>query len=473
MARFSSWNVAGSDASLRASTHRRALARLARLVVCVFVGMSARGEAQGLAGDPEPTPRQLVVDPLGQPSGQQGLRLTLSAFEAYSRNNLSRTPSTTTVDPTDPSAPIYQQSGFYSGATGALNFGLSRRRGRAAFGVNARTGLNAYSRGSRLLLTNGTGANASLPLGRRTDLDASGSFSYAPFYNFGPLGALDPAVGSSNGFGAIDPNVEFAVRPIRMFRYGTQIGLNHVISRRSSLSGYFTETFTAFPEVEPNRHGRSVGVRFTRSMSQNLSLHFGYAFGRGETASSNVRPQTHNIDIGANYGRALSFSPRTTFRFSTGSTLLADGGAGSRIVFDRRHFRLTGSANLVHDIGRTWSLRLDYLRGWDFVDLFESPFFHDTVTIGLGGSLGRRATFGARAGYLKGSVGGFSSDQQDAWTGSSVLRVALGRAFSFYTQYNYYQYQFSNVSQLPAGYPTALARSGARVGLSASVPLFR
>ena len=104
--------------------------------------------------------------------------------------------------------------------------------------------------------------------------------------------------------------------------------------------------------------------------------------------------------------------------------------------------------------------------------MFVAPVFVDTVTVGVGGSLNLRTTVGADMSYLHGAFGGSTSDAQNAWSATSMLRIQVSRPFSFYAQYHYYRYEFTNVSQLPGGLPQGLKRDGVRVGLTLDVPLF-
>src|SRR6185503_13127300 len=137
--------------------------------------------------------------------------------------------------------------------------------------------------------------------------------------------------------------------------------------------------------------------------------------------------------------KALAFSRRTTFRFSTGSTLMTRGPTASQVVEGRRDFRLTGSASLNYQIGRSWSARLLYRRGWNYVDGLTDPLFEDAATAGVGGQISRRITAGVTASYMHGKMG-FSDQRYDSFNGSSVVRVALSRLASAYAQYVYYRY---------------------------------
>lgn len=446
--------------------HRAAFARLAVIAPCLVLAPMARATgAQGLPPvTSSPPARQIVTNPLAPPS-RQGLELTLSGSEAYERNDLGGLQASTSA-----SIPIYQKSGFFGNATAGLGFNISRQRGLATFSANANGDANAHTSSGRVLVTAGSGLNASLPIGRRTTIDGSGTFGYAPYYGFGLFPALG-ALGSTVGNAVLDPNINFAIRPTRILQLGTRVGLSHQLSMRSSIGAHFGESHTYFEGDQPTQQGRDVGGQYSHVLTRSMTVRVGYTLQAGATSLAGVRPMTHNIDAGVNYSKALSFARKTTVGFSTGSALLSDG-TGSGLVIDRTHFRLTGSAHLDHQIGRSWSAQAVYNRGFEFVDMFVAPAFVDSVTFGVGGALNRRTTVGTDVSYLHGAFGGLTSDQQDAWSASSMVRIQMARTFSFFAQYHYYWYEFTNVSQLPGGLPQALKRDGAQVGLTLSVPLF-
>ena len=69
--------------------------------------------------------------------------------------------------------------------------------------------------------------------------------------------------------------------------------------------------------------------------------------------SSNVdgRPrEVHDINVGMSYGRALSFSRRTSLQFSTGSTIMVSQNFTAAESDPRARFHLLGNAVLVHEL---------------------------------------------------------------------------------------------------------------------------
>jgi hypothetical protein len=460
------------------STLRRA-AVLRLALAMPLVGLALMVRVAGAQGLPpiatSPPPRQIVTNPT-MPASPVGLSLTLSAYESYDRNDLGGVLTGTQTGTTQASTPVYQQTGYYGGASGGLDFGFSRQQGRATFSAGAHGDASIHSSNDRVLVTAGIDVSGGVPIGRRTTIDGSGSFGYAPYYNFGIFPQLASVPGAGNA--AFDPSLNLAVAPTRILQLGGRVGLGHQLSLRSSVGINFGENHTYFEGSVPTQRGRSVGGQFSHQVSQYMTARLGYTLQTGTTDFSSIRPTAHNIDIGFNYSRALSFARKTTVGFSTGSALLSDG-AGAGIQFDRRHFRVTGSAHLDHQIGRSWSAQAAYNRGFEFVDLFVAPVFVDAVTFGVGGSLTRSLSVGANASYSRGTFGfttpgtpSTPSDHQDAWGATSALRMQVARFFSVYGEYHYYWYEFTSGSQLPGGIPQALRRSGARAGVSTSLQLF-
>ncbi|HUR00038.1 MAG TPA: hypothetical protein VM166_11335 [Gemmatimonadaceae bacterium] len=415
-----------------------------------------------------PPARFVLSDPMA-PSRDQGLELTLSASEAYDRNNLTPALQTSSQNGVL-TTPVYLKGGLHTRGQASLNYSYGKQGVRSSFSANANSAMSAYSKSDRVLVTAGADIAEGLSLGPRTSIQATQTFSYAPFYNFALFQGSNQLQEANLVTSAI-PNIDFAAVATQTYRYGLTSGLTHQMSKRSSLGFNYGVNYTDFGGIR-GLIDQHAGVRYSQSLSQGLSLHLGYGHSIGDYAAIGVRPETHDIDIGVNYSKALSFSRRTTFGFSTGSTLMTGGSTASQAVTGRKDFRLTGSARLNHQIGRTWSARLSYVRGWNYVDGFTHPLFEDSATVGVGGEISQRVTAGASASYVYGKIG-FSDQRYDSFSGSSVVRVAVSRVASVYAQYVFYRYQFPDPTALPPGFPSFFARNGARVGFSLRLPLVR
>jgi hypothetical protein len=272
----------------------------------------------------------------------------------------------------------------------------------------------------------------------------------------------------------VDPNINQAVYPNRTYSYGLSTSLSYQLSRRSSLSLGYDQRYTDFPAGQQDLRDYTASARFGHRLTRDVGVHLGYSYGVAAVQGPTTLPVVQNIDVGVDYSKALSFARRTTFNFTTGTTMLANPSSTLSPQAGRRYFDITGSASLDHEMGRTWSARLSYRRGWQFVDTFATPFFTDGVTAALGGSTGRRTTLGLLAAYVHGAIGISGPGQHQSYSGSATYNLKLSRWSSAYAQYSFYQYEFAdNTLSLPVGFPQSLDRHSVRIGFSISAPLLR
>ena len=233
------------------------------------------------------------------------------------------------------------------------------------------------------------------------------------------------------------PTYGFAAADQQSLATSATIGLSQQLSSRVSLStevGWNRARFYS-AAVDPIRlEGRNASVGLRGNVSRDLGFRLGYGFQDGlfgEFPAMQTGAEVHNLDIGLDYNRALSFSRRTTLAFGTGSSIAQS--------HDRvRHFMLNAQASLTHEIRRTWTATLGYARGTQFVHGFNDVTVSDNVTAGLGGLLSTRVQLSTSAGYSTGQVGlGAHGPRFGSYTGSGELTVALSRVVGMYAQYMY------------------------------------
>jgi hypothetical protein len=151
--------------------------------------------------------------------------------------------------------------------------------------------------------------------------------------------------------------------------------------------------------------------------------------------------------------------------------LASNSNASSpRLVLDREHLRLTGTARLNREVGRTWSASVFYRRGFEFVDVFTDVFFLDNITAGFGGKLGQRADAGVSGSYLSGSIGFGGGRRHEAFRGLATTRYHLTSWASCYAQYSFYQFHIP-AAVLPSGFPSSLDRRSVRAGVTVRMQL--
>lgn len=447
---------------MRCEAKRSAALCVIALALCAA---SASAQEQNPENLSDPPVRQLTLDPTLNPGFQPGLIATGSIFEAYDDISVSNPAHGIQSRP----GVSYQQSGPYTGGDGTLAYG--RQGERSTLVVGGRSAISYYPHLDTSLKSFGTFATVSKQVGQHTTLSASEYVSYAPYFPFGAYPMLGSPYGTTDLLLAVSPNLALAVVPTTVYRYHLSGDVSHQLSSRNTVTLNVMWQRADVQNDSNDYTTRQVGGRFTRAMSRNLTLRLGYGYRDGDYGGG-TRFRAHNIDVGVDYHRVLSFSRRTTFAFTTGTTLLAGGAYGSvSSGLGRYQFRLLGSADLDHHIGQTWVARVSYRRDWQFVEGFVAPLFTDAVSLGVGGSLSRRATLGANGSYRYGAMGYSNANRHNAYGATGWIRYAATRSLFIYSQYLYYQYGFATTALLPVGIPQTFARNGVRAGVFFSVPL--
>jgi len=394
---------------------------------------------------------------------RNALDLTFSLFGGYDDNTyvdlVTQIPNPLNPDgpPIQVVNPQYQVSGFFGGAQAGLDY---RRRGRhVSFAAAGGSGFRYYPDNRALNgATPWETIGLSGALGSRTTFGLSQGVSYSPYYGFGVffgLGALGAA--------------DYSLYRRPMITYTATADLTRQLSARSDLSFNYAARFTDFRNDPRSLLAQSIGVRYWRGVSESFGYHVGYAYRRGDYGNLFIsrRPiQSHDLDVGVDYDRALDRRRRTTFGFSTGASVVVTPQADRGYVL--------GSAFLNHSLGRTWNVRLDYRRGVQFVEGFDRIFFTDAVRLNTEGYLGRRVDVSASAAYTSGTLGlGAGGQSFVTYYGTARLRVALSRYTALYTEYLYYHHLFELGTVLPPGIPRGLDRRGIRGGVMFWLPLLR
>ena len=205
----------------------------------------------------------------------------------------------------------------------------------------------------------------------------------------------------------------------------------------------------------------------------NARLGYGYTTAEYSQRVGFLPQDIHHLDAGVDYGRALSISRRTRVSFSTGSAILSGSGETFGGQTSGFSYHLTGTADLTHEMGRTWTARMSFRRGIELHEGFAQPFLSNAVTGGLSGLLSRRLLFGMGADYVSGNVGLTSGAHYTSKAAHASLEYALSRRLALFGRYVYYQYEFDGLVGMDPRLPRALDRQGVRVGLSTSIPVIR
>jgi hypothetical protein len=196
-------------------------------------------------------------------------------------------------------------------------------------------------------------------------------------------------------------------------------------------------------------------------------VHAGYRYQEGRYTGSLVAPQPtpifHNIDVGIESNRPLSFSRRATLAFGTGSTAVQD--------YTGTHYHLTGNATLNYELNRTWNASLGYTRDAQFLENVRQSVFADSLLASLHGLFTRRFDFTATASASRGTVGAVGSDNFSSYFGTLSMMTGLTRLVALHTSYSYFRSMFDRTVDLPGVFQPNLARQTLQVGLSFQLPL--
>lgn len=354
-----------------------------------------------------------------------------------------------------------QASGMHTDSDAMLVYGL--RDGHTSLQVSARSVLRYDASRRSLDTVRDQGAVELSTGGRRTRFHAGASASYSPLYQFGAASEAQASPLSET----VLAHGDFANARLASRGSAANLDLTHAIGRRSTLSFSCGIRHTAFNDADLNSTGQEAGVRFTRGLTRRASLRLGYGYHAGRSTLVQSAPtRGHDLDLGVDYSRALSFSRHTTLGFSSGSSALTEA--------QRTRYVITGSATITRAIGRSWSARVIARRGLQLLEGIAGPVLSDSVTTTLGGAVSRRVSFSSSAAVSSGDLGVRSGDRRyGSMSGAAGVGVAITRRLMFEGQYFYYRHRFGDGVRLAPGLANNANRQGLRAGVTWRTPLFR
>ena len=364
------------------------------------------------------------------------------------------------------SDPRFQVKGTYGTADGSLSY--STRGKHALFSATAASGGRYYPDLKELSGFDGSGGvSLAADLGAKTSIQASQGFTYQPYYQLNFLNVLAPATSS---IPTRDSDAALTTR--ESIGFVGNFGLTRHFTARSSFTVGYSYRRTQFSASSERFLWQIAHAKFSHNLTRYAALRLGYGYGQGQNGIGVTKPTVnHDLDIGVDYSRALSFSRKTTLTFGSGTTIIRQQDVSGQ---NGSYYRANGDANLTREIGRTWSAVATYHRGVQFIEGFADPLYADSVLLHVGGLLNRRVSVSLSGDYSKGTLGVGTVDHgYSTSSAGSEVRVALNRTLAAYAQYFYYRYGFDNGVALPGGLPSALGRQGLRVGISGWLPLHR
>jgi hypothetical protein len=365
-------------------------------------------------------------------------------------------------------APEASRAGQYTSLSADLGYG---RRGRKVeFTSAAGSTARYYAAADQVTsLSYYADAGLSVQLMRRSQLTLNQSASYAPSY----FSRLFPAVAPGPASAQVDSGqqpADYAADASEGYRnLSTALGLTHSLTRRDTLS--FSGSFRSSAFSGATISAYVVRGQFSRGLTRRAVLRVGYGYREAFWSYLDQRVRSHDIDLGVDYRRTLSFSRRTRLGFTFGSTLLRSPLRDEITETTRLQYRAVSNAWLDHQFGRTWNASLKYERGVGVIDGLAEPVFTDGVSLNVGGLLNRRTTLSAIASYSAGeSAFTQGTPGFDTYMGAVRLGIAVSKSLSTFADYTYYSYDFSQATTLLDGAPEKLGRNALRVGLAFWTP---
>lgn len=288
---------------------------------------------------------------------------------------------------------------------------------------------------------------------------------YAMF--FGPVQHLVTPIGSDPMLGPTDPFANGLGGGAETYRNENgHVDVNYLLTRRVTLSAGTRLWRVVTPDHLRDQSTREITARMSVGLTRDLQFYTAYRFSSQRFGHEiNVSPfNTHNIDAGLGFSKALSLTRHTYLSFASGTAAVSDGVS--------TRYWITGNVTVRRDLGRTWGASLDYSRAAQFVESFLQPVFSDTVSGYLSGLFTRRVQFDAGAYLTYGKVGidGPSNGYRSFYTTSGV-GVGITRFLSGNVRYLYARYSFDQGVLVPRDLQFT-DRQGVTAYLSAWMPLY-
>ena len=391
------------------------------------------------------------------PSGaeiERPLSVTASTFAGYDTDITSRR-----------SRPSVPGSNVDSGAASvgaSLNLSYAGGSPKVSYYTAGSTEYRYYRATEAVLTPLASGSvGIGAAMGRRARFNASVRSTYYPRFQ---LSLLPPT--TDIPVDEPHPTQDFGISSYDVVSYQGTAGISYQLTTRSSLAFNYGQGQFRYLGQDYELNTQSVSGRYSQRLTRYATLQLGYGqmegdYSRGlNPTETTVRRRT--IDAGIDYSRPLSLSRRTRVGFTTGSTALDNG--------TRTFYTLTGSANLNHQLSRTWNLGVAYSRRVGLIGGFAEPIFSDATSASVGGAVGGGAFASLSAGYTNGKVGLASRGRNyNSVQSSANITVPITRRLAAFGTYFYYRHMFEESVSLPIGLVPRVDRQGVRAGLSLKI----
>jgi hypothetical protein len=328
---------------------------------------------------------------------------------------------------------------------------------------DAATGMQYVASLNTVLMTGKAGsASFGFPIGKLLNASVAHSASETPNYSlvttFMPPDTVAPLES------LVAPDIALQRNP--SVSTSTGLGVGRSLGRKASIAFSGDVRRTRFKNgTLPRLTAFSGRLQGTYQLWKTVGIRLGYGRQAGVyRTESTVSPMqaADSIDAGLTFNRSLAITRRTTIAFSSGSSIVDNGGS--------RQIGLIGSGNVSYAGLAT----LSYNRDVRMVGGFSAPVFTDTLTANAGTRSWRGLQLSTSASYSLGKVG--AGDQQSSfstWAASAQMSANLLRAVGLSVGYSIYEQR--NVAALinPADTTRTQRRQSVRAGLSVRMPFWR
>jgi hypothetical protein len=310
----------------------------------------------------------------------------------------------------------------------------------------------------------------------RDTLQASQRVSFDPLFTLGSLSVLDGVAAPGDLPGS---NTTTGLTERRSWTSQTGLDYSLAMGRRDTLNLNYGFGIRRYPEGndvpgDSDTHRASAGLMHPFNRRVSFQGGYDYSYGRYQDADG-LRPLTeHTISGGPLIEKVYSRTRRLQLSSSLGAQYVRtlSSVALRRTMVD--YWAPFGEVAAQFDLSRSWDATINYRRGTTVLpEVTTESFVTDGITIGAGGVIGSRLEVEANAGLSTGTTasaaGGEAQNQTITW--SSQARWAFNRKIAATLSYDYYKYDFTNVGDLPVGFPPGSSRNTIRVGVTIWLPL--
>jgi hypothetical protein len=338
--------------------------------------------------------------------------------------------------------------------TDKFNASAGAAAGRSQYFVTPAYAVNFY----------GANATISSAITKVLHADAAAAYTHSPYFQLYQPFSLPSVIDAS--VTAATPFTQYASEMLENETVYASAGLTARLTERNRLSASASRRQTLFSESSADLVSNGYQALWTYQLRRDLGVRAGY--GREHVTQHGELGQDYDsetIDVGVDFTRSFSLARRTTFGFSTSTSLIKTGTSP-------REFRLNGSAFLAKHFRRTWHAAAHFSRATSFLPGFYEPLYSDSVGVSLGGMFSNRLDWGFSADAVKGESAFTETSGFNSVRAASTLTFALNRYLGLRGQYAAYGYEIPENSNV-LGLSDRLSRQTIWVGVSAYIPVYK